>query len=131
MRGFPEKRQYYHENCCSDSDRSIISKFECMRITWRVKIQIPGLHPYTFSFSGAVVVGRWLGERPPNMVLGDAAGPGQHLENVWNRWIDYPTDYSAPTDIPPPLVHQHPTPVLLPGKSHGRRSLVGCIPWGR
>ena len=26
---------------------------------------------------------------------------------------------------------QHPTPALLPGKSHGRRSLVGCSPWGR
>ena len=25
----------------------------------------------------------------------------------------------------------HPAPVLLPGKSHGRRSLVGCRPWGR
>ena len=25
----------------------------------------------------------------------------------------------------------HPTPVLLPEKSHGRRSLVGCSPWGR
>ena len=25
----------------------------------------------------------------------------------------------------------HPTPVLLPGKSHGRRCLVGCSPWGR
>ena len=24
----------------------------------------------------------------------------------------------------------HPTPVLLPGKSHGRRSLVGCIVHG-
>ena len=24
----------------------------------------------------------------------------------------------------------HPTPVLLPGKSHWRRSLVGCSPWG-
>ena len=23
-----------------------------------------------------------------------------------------------------------PTPVLLPGKSHGWRSLVGCNPWG-
>ena len=23
-----------------------------------------------------------------------------------------------------------PTPVLLPGKSYGRRSLVGCSPWG-
>ena len=25
----------------------------------------------------------------------------------------------------------HPTPVLLPRKSHRRRSLVGCSPWGR
>ena len=24
-----------------------------------------------------------------------------------------------------------PTPALLPGKSHGRKSLVGCSPWGR
>ena len=23
-----------------------------------------------------------------------------------------------------------PTPALLPGKSHGQRSLVGCGPWG-
>ena len=25
----------------------------------------------------------------------------------------------------------HSTPVLLPGKSHGQRSMVGCSPWGR
>ena len=25
----------------------------------------------------------------------------------------------------------HPTPVLLPGASHGQRSLVGCSLWGR
>ena len=24
-----------------------------------------------------------------------------------------------------------PTPVLLPGKSHGQRSMVGYSPWGR
>ena len=24
----------------------------------------------------------------------------------------------------------HPTPVLLLGKSHGQRSLLGCNPWG-
>ena len=28
------------------------------------------------------------------------------------------------------LVQWHPTPVLLPGKSHGWRSLVGYNPWG-
>ena len=25
----------------------------------------------------------------------------------------------------------HPTPILLSGKSHGRRSLIGCSPWSR
>ena len=25
----------------------------------------------------------------------------------------------------------HPTPILVPGEAHGRRSLVGCSPWGR
>ena len=24
----------------------------------------------------------------------------------------------------------HPTPALLPGESHGQKSLVGCSPWG-
>ena len=42
---------------------------------------------------------------------------------------------SCPTFLQPHrLVCQrrqlHPTPVLLPGKSHGQRSLVGCSPWG-
>ena len=36
-------------------------------------------------------------------------------------------------DTPNPLTRRrqwHPSPVLLPGKSHGQRSLVGCSPWG-
>ena len=32
--------------------------------------------------------------------------------------------------LPPKCLPLHPTPVLLPGKSHGQRSLVGCSPWG-
>ena len=38
-----------------------------------------------------------------------------------------PVNYNRPTS----WRQWHPTPVLLPGKSHGRRSLVGCSPWGR
>ena len=34
-----------------------------------------------------------------------------YLRELWRQW--------------------HPTPVLLPGKSHGWRSLEGCSPWGR
>ena len=32
-------------------------------------------------------------------------------------------------NVPNFLAHWHPTPVLFPGESHGRRSLVGCSPW--
>ena len=48
-----------------------------------------------------------------------------------------PTDFSHANWGPRHLARSHvlypwhPTPVLLPGKSHGWRSLVGCSPWGR
>ena len=29
------------------------------------------------------------------------------------------------------ILQWHPTPVLLPGKSHGWRGLISCSPWGR
>ena len=47
-----------------------------------------------------------------------------------SEWVDI----SFATDIKLILRRRrqrHLTPVLLPGKSHGRRSLVGCSPWGR
>ena len=37
---------------------------------------------------------------------------------------------SHPLTSSPRRRQWHPTPVLLPGKSHGRRSLEGCSPWG-
>ena len=41
-------------------------------------------------------------------------------------WNSFATNYT-----PSRRRQWHPTPVLLPGKSHGQRSLVGCSPWGR
>ena len=38
--------------------------------------------------------------------------------------------FLEPTATPCQRRQWHPTPVLLPGKSHGRRSLVGCSPFG-
>ena len=35
---------------------------------------------------------------------------------------------SAPQGLDLMYAQWHPTPVLLPGKSHGWRSLVGCSP---
>ena len=51
----------------------------------------------------------------------------ENLESEWNK-LEKNTDHT--------LTHTswrrqwHPTPVLLPGKSHGQRSLVGYSPWG-
>ena len=43
---------------------------------------------------------------------------------TWHCYLMMPTEHYQRRQ-------SHPTPVLLPGKSHGRRSLVGCSPWGR
>ena len=43
------------------------------------------------------------------------------------------SEVSLNIDVPILTVQRrqwHPTPVLLPGKSHGQRSLVVCSPWG-
>ena len=38
---------------------------------------------------------------------------------------------SAPGWEDPLEQESAPTPVLLPGESHGQKSLVGCSPWDR
>ena len=38
--------------------------------------------------------------------------------------------FLATSSKPPRRRQWHPTPVLLPGKPYGWRSLVGCSPWG-
>ena len=56
------------------------------------------------------------------------------LDYIFFVWLDL--KYAKPKHLMgSALTHWRrqwqPTPVLLPGKSHGRRSLVGCSPWGR
>ena len=61
------------------------------------------------------------------LMVGSVLGDGYHLPTIlfarcpdtgFPRWLSWRRQW-------------HPTPVLLPGKSHGRRSLVGCSSWGR
>ena len=47
--------------------------------------------------------------------------------------MEQPVSYNMGINYYYALSHRrqwHPTPVLLPGKSHARRSLVGYSPWG-
>ena len=51
-----------------------------------------------------------------------------HSNIMWNVCLYFANDLSFTRYIW--RRQWHPTPILLPGKSHGWRSLVGCSPWG-
>ena len=60
--------------------------------------------------------------------------PRQHIKKQRHQFANK-SPYSQSYDFTSSHVQMwrrqwHPTLVLLPGKSHGRRSLVGCNPWG-
>ena len=79
---------------------------------------------------------------------GDYVLTWNSLQGVHKKWSTFPTVTSKPAFVNKGIYvnkyvtifaflcmrkgrrQWHPTPVLLPGKSHGRRSLVGCSPWG-
>ena len=70
-----------------------------------------------------------------NLLSGSSAFSKSSL-NIWNLawgWIQPALTQWAASELlnSAPLRKWHPTPVLLPGKSHGRRSLVGYSWWGR
>ena len=46
----------------------------------------------------------------------------KHLPTIWETLVQ-----SLGKEDP---LEKEPTPVLLPEKSHGRRSVVGCSSWG-
>ena len=51
------------------------------------------------------------------------------LIGIYHKKANTEKDTCTPMFIAALVIHS--TPVLLPGKSHGWRSLVGCSPWGR
>ena len=79
----------------------------------------------------------------------DCSAPGSSVHEIFQAGVlewgaiaesvikTLPTNKSSRVTFISPLCldsqrrQWHPTPVLLPGKSHGRRSLVGYSPWGR
>ena len=55
------------------------------------------------------------------VVKNPPASAGRHKRRGFNPWVGKIPWRRA----------QQPTPVLLPGESHGQRSLMGYSPWGR
>ena len=76
----------------------------------------------------------WQADSLPLVPPGKPPGHSECFINVcWmNEWVKE-MDLIHKCDIYHQLAWRqwHPTPVLLPGKSHGRKSLVGCGPWCR
>ena len=55
----------------------------------------------------------WVWVALPSLCCSSFTKPERLVSSTWDR-----------------RRQRHPTPVLLPGESQGRRSLVGCSPWG-
>ena len=64
----------------------------------------------------------WVSGNGEPMVRSEDLGVGQLWGRIWHLLCDVVLGWRR---------QWHPTPGLLPGKSHGQRSLVGCSPWGR
>ena len=75
-----------------------------------------GFTPVHFSFSIKLYSSSPLSHRPCNFHF-----VATHLILIINLWLYSYVGWRR---------WWHPTPVLLPGKSHGWRSLVGCRLWG-
>ena len=61
-----------------------------------------------------------------------AAVAGKHLPPIYGRCLQLGRPGFDPWVRKIPWRRKwQPTPVFLPGKSHGQRSLVGYSPWGR
>ena len=104
-----------------------------------VRLRAPLLQPgqaTSPAAQGAGVVGILLG--PPEMLQKAVLKKKSPILESWRTQVYYA---SEPRGINTPSSETqteglqgsqwHPTPVLLPEKSHGWRSLVGCSPWDR
>ena len=115
------------------------------------------LRPWLWALSGSLVCMSSFQSQDPHLSLPISAWPGPLVllaywmplnthQLVKRKSKPYFFSFSVPTFLLLFLFQQkmlnkmafsvswrrrwHPTPVLLPGKSHGWRSLVGCSPWG-
>ena len=96
-------------------------------ITYLIFVTIPSKTSINFSPQPSLWsnshIHKWLLKKPSveftHSVVSDSLRPheSQHAR--------------PPCPSPTPGIHSDSHPSLLPGKSHGRRSLESCSPWGR
>ena len=74
---------------------------------------------------------KWYPIKPKSFGISkETVNPVKRQPSKWEKIIaNETTDKGLISKIYKQLIW-HPTPVLLPGKSHGQNSLVGYSPWG-
>ena len=101
-------------------DSSILA-FCMMYSAYKLNNQGDSIQPWHISFL------IWNQSVIPCPVLTIASWPAYRFLRRQVRWSGIPISSEIFHSL---LWSIHPTPVLLPGKSHGWRSLVGCRLWG-
>ena len=81
-----------------------------------VKVKFEGDNMYDKAESSEPMCSKISGHLRINFIYGLSVAFGLYVSYIFIFFFFYHIMY--------------PTPVLLPGRSHGRRSLVGCCLWG-
>ena len=97
----------------------------CLNLCNSMDCSLPGSSPWNFP-------GKNTGASSPFLLQGIFST--QWLNPCLLCLLHWHTDrffiYRSVSRVHGKGIGTHPIPVLLPGKSHGWRSLVGCSPWG-
>ena len=91
---------------------------KCFRLNFTIEMELGGLYNWCIIFAAATSL-------PDNSCL--ILHSFVPLQSLITGTCSFITETCSKTR----RRQWHPTPVLLPGKSHWWRSLVGCSPWGR
>ena len=107
------------------------SPCDCSFIVTNIRLRILYTCLQSLLVSDLIVIFRIVYILCPSFCLFISQSSWPHiLWDTFPKYEHFPPDFLS-TNTFIRRRQWHPTPVLLPGNSHGRRSLVGCSPWGR
>ena len=111
----------------------LLSRFNQARLFATLSYSAWLLYPWDSPGKNSRVVVIFSFRDLPNPRIMPWAPPGKLIHNYTNcqlKVLPLSTWYNRHYLVGYQRRQWHPTPVLLPGKSHGWRSLQGCSPWG-
>ena len=115
---------------------SMLYRWRSLEATVRIRLKTRGRRLKSKSWEHLTpgnINRQELIQKPPYLHWNQAPHKGQQApgQNIPRKFSSKTRTYSWASINRLPKGWWHPTPVLLPGKPHGQRGLVGCSPWGR